>query len=166
MAKMVETNKHETFRDRSRREYEERRAEGRLLSARRTCLTLDEKDGKSVSRCHSVYVRCIIVSYASDPRQFNVLWLNPQLPESFPEGLLDALSEHTSIAIIPSTRDPTSVEARLRLQMQRDALRPLAEDDSEPIAGVSLYPSETIQEAVEFLQLSVRRSSFAMRGGS
>ena len=66
------------------------------------------------------------------------------------------------MAIIPSTRDPASVEARLRLQMQKDALRPLAEDDSEPIASVDLYPSETIQEAVDFLQLSVRRSSFAM----
>ena len=59
------------------------------------------------------YLRSLYdVSYAS-ARQFNVLWLEPQVPEWFPEGLCDVLSEHTSLAIIPSTCDPTSVEARL-----------------------------------------------------
>jgi hypothetical protein len=49
MAKMAEASSRDTFRDRTRMEYEERRAEGRLLSAQRTCVTLDEKAGKSVS---------------------------------------------------------------------------------------------------------------------
>ena len=38
----------ESFRDRSRREYEERRAEARLGPAQRTCATLDERAGKEV----------------------------------------------------------------------------------------------------------------------
>lgn len=48
MAKMAEAAGHESFRDRARREYEERRAEGRLSPARQTCLTLDEKAGITV----------------------------------------------------------------------------------------------------------------------
>ena len=49
MAKMVEHRKQEDFRDRARQEYEERRAEGRLGPAQRTCVTLDEKAGREVS---------------------------------------------------------------------------------------------------------------------
>jgi hypothetical protein len=49
MAKMADDATHNTFRDRARQEYEERRAEGRLGPAQRTCVTLDEKAGKSVS---------------------------------------------------------------------------------------------------------------------
>jgi hypothetical protein len=48
MAKMAEEASHEAFRDRTRHDYEERRAEGRLVLAQRTCVTLDEKAGKSV----------------------------------------------------------------------------------------------------------------------
>jgi hypothetical protein len=48
MAKMAEVTSHETYRDRARQEYEERRAEGRLIPAQRTCGTLDEKSGKLV----------------------------------------------------------------------------------------------------------------------
>ena len=39
----------ESFRDRSRREYEQRRAEARLGPAQRTCATLDERAGKEVN---------------------------------------------------------------------------------------------------------------------
>lgn len=49
MAKMAEDHKQEDFRDRARQEYEERRAEGRLAPAQRTCVTLDEKAGREVS---------------------------------------------------------------------------------------------------------------------
>jgi hypothetical protein len=42
-----ETNK-ESFRDRTRREYEQRRAEARLGPAQRTCVTLDERAGMEV----------------------------------------------------------------------------------------------------------------------
>jgi len=48
MAKMAEEASHESFRDRARREYEERRAEGRIAAAKQTCLTLDEKAGITV----------------------------------------------------------------------------------------------------------------------
>ena len=48
MAKMVEHRKQEDFRDRARQEYEERRAQGRLTPAQRTCINLDEKDGREV----------------------------------------------------------------------------------------------------------------------
>lgn len=68
MAKMAEDASKEDFRDRSRREYEERRAEGRLGASifflyvsdlltrsfkgpvQRTCATLDEKAGIFVRR--------------------------------------------------------------------------------------------------------------------
>jgi len=45
MAKMAEVTGQETYRDRARQEYEERRADGRLIPAQRTCETLDEKSG-------------------------------------------------------------------------------------------------------------------------
>lgn len=48
MAKMAEESKQENFRDRSRREYEERHAESRLVLAQRTCSNLDEKAGITV----------------------------------------------------------------------------------------------------------------------
>lgn len=47
MAKMAEVTGQETYRDRARQEYEERRADGRLIPAQRTCETLDEKSGKT-----------------------------------------------------------------------------------------------------------------------
>lgn len=48
MVKMAEESKQENFRDRSRREYEERHAESRLVLAQRTCSNLDEKAGITV----------------------------------------------------------------------------------------------------------------------
>ncbi|KAJ6629166.1 hypothetical protein B0H10DRAFT_2173116 [Mycena sp. CBHHK59/15] len=46
MAKMADHTSHRDFRDRAKHEYEERRAEGRLAPAQRTCASLDEKAGK------------------------------------------------------------------------------------------------------------------------
>lgn len=48
MAKMAEGGNHADFRDRARQDYEERRAEGRLIPAQNTCSTLDEKAGREV----------------------------------------------------------------------------------------------------------------------
>ena len=48
MARMAEDRDHADFRDRARQQYEERRAEGRLGPAQRTCATLDEKAGREV----------------------------------------------------------------------------------------------------------------------
>lgn len=49
MAKMAEeSNRHKDFRERAKQQYNEKRAEGRLGPAQRTCITLDEKKGVSV----------------------------------------------------------------------------------------------------------------------
>jgi hypothetical protein len=48
VAKAAEEANKESFRDRSRREFEQRRAENRLGPAQQTCATLDERAGKEV----------------------------------------------------------------------------------------------------------------------
>jgi hypothetical protein len=73
-----------------------------------------------------------------------------------PRGLVDGLSDYASI--LPSRM---STEARLRLQMQSDALRPRTsaeadDEEEEPTVRTDLYDAETIQEAVAFLRLDVR----------
>ncbi|KAJ7699907.1 hypothetical protein B0H17DRAFT_1047619 [Mycena rosella] len=119
MAKMANDTSHRDFRDRAKHEYEERRAESRLAPAQRTCTSLDEKAGKA----------------------FNVLWLNPRDPESFP----------------PGTRDHSiSIEARLRRQMAADILQPLGtlDDDVKSTAVASRqFPSEVLEETAHFLRL-------------
>lgn len=48
-AKLAEESDQESFRDRTRREFEERRAEARLINATRTLLTIEETAGEPVS---------------------------------------------------------------------------------------------------------------------
>lgn len=48
-ARIEEEGSRDSYRSRTRGDYEERRATGRLLSATRTLLTLDEKAGVEVS---------------------------------------------------------------------------------------------------------------------
>ena len=48
-AKLADESSRDAFRTRTQREYEERRAEGRLFSAQKTLSTLDEKAAASVS---------------------------------------------------------------------------------------------------------------------
>ncbi|KAI0721874.1 hypothetical protein C8T65DRAFT_565447 [Cerioporus squamosus] len=143
MAKMAEDRTHGSFRDRAKQEYEERRANGRLRPAQRTCVTLDEKAGI----------------------HFNVLWLNPESPETFPEGLLDALDDPALVASIQRHQVDYSLEGRLRAKMQADALRPLksslddvdADDSAEkPELRKSPYSEEELQEAVQFLKLGAQ----------
>jgi len=145
MAKMAEeaTDK-ESFRDFARREYEERRAEGRLAPAQRTCTTLDETAGIT----------------------FNVLWINPSDVDSVPQGLMDALLEYSQQnPPIPSGKGDEA--ARLREQMRVDALHPITgyEDDNETPTGVNEtrkttqpegYSPETVEEAAYFLRLGPR----------
>ncbi|KAJ6539174.1 hypothetical protein B0H19DRAFT_1213177 [Mycena capillaripes] len=139
MARMAdETSSHRDFRDRAKHEYEERRAEGRLAPAQRTCASLDEKAGKA----------------------FNVLWLNPRDLDSFPPGLLDALNLQTTLEISPpsSKRDrdsSVSIEARLRRQMAADTLQPLGEldDDKSIIVASTEFSSEILEETAHFLRL-------------
>lgn len=143
MAKMAEAASHESFRDRARREYEERRAEGRLSSARQTCLTLDETAGDLT---------------------FNVLCLDPNDPDFIPKGLMDALSIHTlHVPPLCSALGDASHAARLRAQMAADSLLPVTSldenedtDDSETPTTVKQFPQEVIEEAVYFLRLGPR----------
>ncbi|KAI9067566.1 hypothetical protein FKP32DRAFT_1609307 [Trametes sanguinea] len=143
MAKMAEERDHLSFRDRARQEYEERRAVGRLAPAQRTCATLDEKAGI----------------------QFNVLWLNAEHPETFPDGLLDALDDPALVSSIQRHRPDHSLEGRLRAKMQADALRPLkssledvdGDDEVEKTeARASPYSEEDLEEARQFLRLNPR----------
>jgi hypothetical protein len=135
MAKLAENSSRDAFRDRTRQIYEERQAESRLNPSRRTCITLNEKAGKS----------------------FNVLWLDPNDPESFPPGLIDALERH-----LPSLqlqfRDYQTLEARLKWQIQRDALQQSVEDDiddsqSPKTTALDQYEPDILQEAAQFLRL-------------
>ncbi|KAF7313659.1 G-patch domain-containing protein [Mycena chlorophos] len=136
MAKMADDNRNRDFRDRARQEYEERRAEGRLAPAQRTCVSLDEKAGKT----------------------FNAFWLNPREPDTFPPGLIDALSTNTTFVLPSEAADdlnkPGRIEARLRKQMAQDALQPLGDDDdnSAPVLEQQ-FPSEVLDEASHFLRL-------------
>ncbi|KAG1755883.1 hypothetical protein EDB19DRAFT_438571 [Suillus lakei] len=142
MAKMAEVASHESFRDRARREYEERRAEGRLAPTRRTCLTLDEKAGIT----------------------FNVLCLDPYDPDSIPKGLMDALSAQTlHVSPLLSASGDASHAAHLRAQMAADALLPVTSldededaDDNETPTTVEQFPQEVIEEAAYFLRLGPR----------
>ncbi|KAI0751355.1 hypothetical protein C8Q80DRAFT_1156875 [Daedaleopsis nitida] len=140
MAKMAEDRAHGSFRDRARQDYEERRAVGRLHPAQRTCSTLDEKAGI----------------------QFNVLWLNPDSPETFPDGLLDSLDDPALVNSIQKQHADHSIEGRLREKMQADALRPLtsslddvdaADGDDKAALRNPPYCEEDLQEAVQFLRL-------------
>ena len=127
--------------------------------------------------------------------QFNQLWLEPTIPESFPPGLLEALEE--LLPSLPSgVPDPGSPDisksgkgagtdsgttARLKAQMQADALKPLYsmsagngeddDDDDRPLRMgtgidsdqkdpddiVAVWPEETLVRVSNYLQLSVSR---------
>lgn len=142
MVKMAEESKQENFRDRSRREYEERHAESRLVLAQRTCSNLDEKAGIT----------------------FNVFWINPNITETIPLELMNLCSEPISLAPVTGGSSETT---RLRNQMRADALVPLSSaydddedevlDRSSPTAQIQgeLMP-ETVEEAMHFLQLGPR----------
>ncbi|KAF5333499.1 hypothetical protein D9611_002327 [Ephemerocybe angulata] len=152
MAKMAEDAKDGDYRSRARDEYNNRRAEGRLGPAQRTCATLDEQAGK----------------------EFNVLWLNPNNADSFPDGLIDALMLHSNLLLglikPPRQGDPTisthaNTEAqRLRLQMQADALQPLHGDEDDisgaarktAVSAVDQYTSDILDEATQFLRLQAQ----------
>jgi len=149
VAKAAEVADKESFRDRSRREFEQRRAENRLGPAQQTCATLDERAGK----------------------HFNVLSLDPINPDTFPAGLWDAVASTTAAATATAApawrgRGERSTEERLREQMLADALQPLNPDDDDADAGASCSPKNAdfnsesylppkmIEDAAQFLRLS------------
>jgi hypothetical protein len=157
VARDTEDTNKESFRDRSRREYEQRRAEARLGPAQRTCVTLDERAGKEVNieTASCIYPSLVHTRFTPFPShlsnekkkwlsanglvpQFNALWLDPINPDTFPVGLLDALAASTAAAAAASTAatpawsgkgEERSIEERLREQMHADALQPLDDDD-------------------------------------
>ncbi|KAF8974397.1 hypothetical protein BDZ97DRAFT_1773347 [Flammula alnicola] len=143
MAKMAEDMGHRDFRDRARDEYNNRRAEGRLVPAQLTCTTLDEQMGKS----------------------FNILWLNPNNHDTFPPGLIDALTLHSNLVVIPE-RQGDSIQNRLRKQMHADALQPInddadltkgsAEKMKSSVPAEDQFPLELLEEATQFLRLQAQ----------
>ncbi|EKM80216.1 hypothetical protein AGABI1DRAFT_73191 [Agaricus bisporus var. burnettii JB137-S8] len=135
MAKMEEVATHRSFRDRARQEYEQRKSENRLGPAQRTCITLDEKAGKTL----------------------NVLWLNPNLPETFPDGLGESLALYQEKDVLAFTTD--TIEEQLKKRMQADALLalPQLDDDAEDEEGginttLSTGTSEKKKELIELNQ--------------
>ncbi|KAF9221865.1 hypothetical protein BS17DRAFT_219057 [Gyrodon lividus] len=144
MAKMAEDASKESFRDRSRREYEEKRAEARLAPAQRTCVTLDEKAEIT----------------------FNILWLNPNDADSIPKELTDALSEYTQLIPLVSVLRQSNQVTRLRNQMRADALVPVSSDeDDDAVIDNNKAPitteredftPEKVEEAAYFLRLGPR----------
>jgi len=195
-AKQFEALSADEFRDRVRREYEDRRAEGKLRHARTTCLNLDTNSDVKVRVDTSLRDSALgFASHLAFPlTQFNLFWLDPAIPESFPPGLLEALEELWSPSP-PDVLDPNSSDitepgrgegteagsaARLRAQMQVDALRPLDStssgsdedqdekrllcmgtgvdfDRKDSTENIAVWPEETLLQVGEYLRLSVSR---------
>ncbi|KAI5120514.1 hypothetical protein M0805_000099 [Coniferiporia weirii] len=157
-ARVGEEAAKETYRSRTRADYEERRAAGRLLGATRTLIALDEKAGV----------------------QFNALSLDPQDTTTFPAELLELLSGGDGDGG-PGTRtllgDRETESERLRQQMQLDALHPLDDPalggESGVGIGIGIGPEqpkpprrdaslplslseETVEDAKAFLQLGAQ----------
>ncbi|KAJ3761652.1 hypothetical protein EV360DRAFT_92898 [Lentinula raphanica] len=133
MAKMAEESAKEDFRDRARREYEERRAENRLGPAQRTCATLDEKSGIP----------------------FNVLWLNPGNPDTFPPGLIETLNQHTTMNITVDQEylDDDNLERRLRKEMKANALQPISDEVENELVVATEYSQAILEEIQQFFRL-------------
>lgn len=95
--------------------------------------------------------------------QFNALWLNPENPSSFPDGLVDALTSRTTFIMPVATRDRGTIEGRLRHQMRADALRPLDDSPDDPKKSMVLreWSTEILQESAQFLRLQVQCSLFS-----
>ena len=115
--------------------------------------------GKSVSFFLQFYSFTMQVTHFWIAKQFNVLWLNPNNPNTFPRGLLDALYNTGNLTTIVNDTEE-SVQSRLRKQMQADSLQPI--DDEEPttnakslIPSEDQYGSEVLEEATQFLRLQV-----------
>jgi hypothetical protein len=117
-------------------------------------------------RCVSLYLtlRRLLLKYGLS--QFNVFWLNPEVPETFPRGLLDALEDDAytlaSLAVRQRARD--DIEARLRASMQADALQPLQPLDGEDElvtkpqhrqGADETFDEETVEQAKIFLRSKV-----------
>ncbi|CAE6388369.1 unnamed protein product [Rhizoctonia solani] len=144
----AEKSRNESFRAQARGEYEERRDEGRLRAALRTCMNLDEGHGI----------------------KFNILQLNPSDPSSIPELLYDLLTrtpsgavEGDSLHAKPGFHVPVgdsefeegvglgsdrAIAARLKEQMKADSLRPLKESNEDFLAMRDAVKADTREQEV------------------
>jgi hypothetical protein len=105
---------------------------------------------------------CVCVCVCVCLSKFNCYWLDPTDPESFPPGLLTALED---LWIPPahyirkvSYERGDSVEARLRSQMQADALQPLPADDDNRrsvVQATEHWAEETLSDVGAFLNMKV-----------
>jgi hypothetical protein len=96
--------------------------------------------------------------------QFNIFWLDPEAPESFPRGLLDAMGDdaYSLAPLAVRKRALDDIKARTRLDMEAAALQPLqpldAIDEIEPVSAGKLEEScddDTVTRTGEFLRLPV-----------
>lgn len=95
-----------------------------------------------------------------------MLWLDPNNPDTFPEGLLDALSDAALSLLHEHEASGISMHDRLRAQMRADALQPVvsALDDSDSTGSDAKktalkdapFSPEIVEEASRFLRASVR----------
>jgi len=94
--------------------------------------------------------------------QFNVLWLDPNNPETFPAGLIDSLEQEFPTLQLQSG-DRQTLGAHLKRQMQRDALQQSVVDDDDGSRTTAIdsdhYERDILEEAAQFLRLSVSQSS-------
>lgn len=107
-----------------------------------------------------------------------MLWLNPNNHDTFPKGLIDALSAFSNLVVMPEQR-AESIQSQLKKQMQADALQPVhpadEDDEQEDLLGRSSaamkssvsnedqYSRELLEEATQFLRLQVCESSNPIR---
>ncbi|PVF95544.1 hypothetical protein CPB86DRAFT_710921 [Serendipita vermifera] len=169
-ARTQEVLTHDEFRSRNRLEYEEKRDEGRLSSAQKTCAVLDEKAGIP----------------------FNILSINPYRPKLIPPELLAQLDIPLQDEIDDTfqsrsqrrgrrwdalerlddeqSEDQSAIARRLRQEMKRDALvgsKGLEEDSDEELHlngeknvlskedSIHITP-EIVEQAREFLEQPVK----------
>lgn len=74
-------------------------------------------------------------------------------PTSFPAGLADALTLRGHPKIFHESPGET-IQARLRRQMQEDALESLSDSETKAIF-LETFSSEVVEESIQFLRLQV-----------
>lgn len=89
--------------------------------------------------------------------------MNPNNPETFPDGLIDALEDPDVVYALQRQQHDNSIEGRFKARMKADALQPLQsslEDEGDeakkPALNTIPYSEEDLKEAGQFLRLGVR----------
>jgi hypothetical protein len=99
--------------------------------------------------------------------QFNYLWLKPDDPESFPDGLIDVLGDGYLTALptrASASQSGLDDASRLRKQMRADRLRDIEhlEETNDPFDSfdsvprqAAKYSDETLVKARDYCRLPV-----------